>query len=81
MTPQCNIPDGESFIEEVDQWHEISYFIKNNLVYSYFADRKEQQYETNKGTTVEELLTDPSVKEWSKEWLRELVKKYSSNNT
>ena len=72
-----NIPDGTKFLEEADQWHEISYTISNNMVCMESIDRKDPQHITGEPQSFDEFLTDPSVKERPKDWLREIIAQYS----
>jgi hypothetical protein len=64
-------------MEEADQWSETSYTVMNNLVFMNFVDRKDPQVINDPGITVEEFLVSPSVKEWSKKWMMDMLEKYS----
>ncbi len=81
MNNQYNFPYVETFLEDVDQWHKTGYTLEGNLIYSYFVDRKDPQYEIDNGVTLDAFLANPSISEKAKKWLKELMKKYPSNNT
>lgn len=53
------IPDGISFIESADQWHEDGYVFKDDLVYSYFIDRKDPQTGAGEGRCVTDFWMIP----------------------
>ena len=78
MPTTLNIPDGAHFLESADQWSEVSYTVRGNRIFSTSIDRKDPQYEEGAGVSIEAFLADPTVKEWSKTWIRELVAKHST---
>lgn len=66
-------PKKQLYIIEADQWHEDGYFFENNLVYSYFTDRKDPQHGVSAGRSIEDFLADPGVENGAKTWLNELL--------
>lgn len=71
------IPDGTCFTEEADQWHELSYTVFGNRIFPSYTDRHDPDHEEGKGMSIEEFLASPTVKPWSKDWIREMVAKYT----
>lgn len=71
------IPDGEKFRIPVHFGAENGYFVRNNLIYSYWIDLKEmQEGESKTGQTVEQFLKDPEADPRAKQWIKELLLRF-----
>lgn len=77
MPSPVSIPDGSYFLEDADQWSETSYTVRGNLVYMNYVDRKDGSVEGPAPLTIDAFLLDPTVKPWSKDWMRGLMATHS----
>lgn len=77
MNKRYNIPDGCYCFIDADQWHEDGYIMRNNLICTYYEDRKDPQIDVGKGVDCDVFIADPIADEKAKNWLKELTVKYS----
>ncbi len=69
----ADIPNDRSYLINADQWSEDGYVTKNNRVYKYELDRKEQSYLLGSSWSIEEFLSDSDISADARSWLKGLL--------